>query len=76
MTEREAPRYIVAQKIPTPIRSMMVAKRVAKGIRVTHDLQQPKIVLNFNLWSLLGPFCLGVKERFMMILIELNSHHN
>jgi hypothetical protein len=49
MTEREAPLYIVAQKIPTPIRSMIVANKVAKGIRVTHDLQQPKNGIKINL---------------------------
>jgi flagellar basal body P-ring protein FlgI len=42
MTARDAPRYIVAQKMPTPISSMIVAKSVANGILVMHDLQQPK----------------------------------
>lgn len=40
MTERDAPRYIVPQKIPTPISSIIVAISVANGIRVMHDLQQ------------------------------------
>lgn len=40
MTESDAPRYIVAQKIPTPMSSIIVANRVANGILVMHDLQQ------------------------------------
>lgn len=45
MTASDAPRYIVAQNIPTPISNIIVANSVANGILVRHDLQQsPKIV--------------------------------
>ena len=37
MMAKDVPRYIVPQKMPTPIRHMTVAISVAYGIRVTHD---------------------------------------
>lgn len=40
MMASEVPRYIVPQKMATPIRHMTVAISVAYGIRVRHDLQQ------------------------------------
>jgi hypothetical protein len=54
MTESDAPRYIVPQKMPTPMSSIIVAISVAKGIRVMHDLQQlptreSKIAINGRL---------------------------
>lgn len=40
MMVNDAPRYMVKQNIPTPIKHMTVAIIVAYGIRVIHDLQQ------------------------------------
>lgn len=52
MMTKLLPRYMVPQKITTPMKHMMVAIRVAYGIRVTHDLQQPPGMdteVNFNI---------------------------
>lgn len=48
ITESVAPRYMVAQNIPTPMSIIIVASNVANGIRVMHDLQQsPKKKSNY-----------------------------
>lgn len=40
MMVNDAPRYIVKQKIPTPMRHITVAIIVAYGMRVMHALKQ------------------------------------
>jgi hypothetical protein len=48
MNDNDAPRYIVPQKMPTPISNIIVAIKVANGILVPQSEQHlPKLQLFF-----------------------------